>query len=72
MTGGRCTGKAWVFTYWNNDQQDCNTCNLKDTYASSCQVLDGLEPAHQCSALQQYLDYEEVPVPSKFRRKTWS
>jgi len=37
----------------------------------SCEVIDGREDWHECPAMSDYLDRNEVPVPKRLRRKSW-
>jgi hypothetical protein len=71
MMGGKCKGRRWVRIYFEEHiGADCGKCHYFED-GSICQVLDGREPPHECPALQEYLDFESVPVPSFIGRTRW-
>ena len=70
--GGRCKGELIVAKFFDENQfPDCMKCGLYDITTASCQVLDGIERTWECPELQDYLNYHEVPVPKKLKRKSW-
>ena len=75
MMGGKCkgskfVGKIWSENYGSGECSDCHLC-VEEDYQKVCQVMEGQEPPRMCPALQQFLDFESVPVPKSLRRKSW-
>lgn len=68
LMGGRCDGSGWVENFLTTDMSGCIECRHWDGW---CQVVTGQEHARHSPALIEFLQYEEVPVPKKFNKKSW-
>lgn len=76
LIGGRCNGydfveKLWETTYGSGVCSDCGNLTTREGY-TQCEVVHGGEKPRHCPQLSEYLDYEEVPVPLKYERTSWS
>ena len=70
MLGGFCTGMAFVLKFF--DAQcwgECRGCMLFENEGDGCQVIQGKEPALQCSGLQEYVDYERIRLYGRNRKR---
>ena len=73
LTSGRCSGLWFVEEFFEgNAWGSCRSCRyLCLDNGLDCEVVLGLEPAHECPEFSEYLDRNEVPVPSVLGRKSW-
>lgn len=75
LMGGRCQGRRFVALFFrDNEWTECRRCpcyEYDDQDGGQCQVLNGQEDTWYCQGLQDVLHREEVPVPKKFRMKSW-
>ena len=65
--GGACDGSIVVARYFEAQMWGgCRDCHLReegdDDCAITCQVLEGRERSIQCPALQEHIQYEEIPL----------
>jgi len=66
MTGGRCSGIAWVAAFFGPWQRECRRCSFNE--GSACQVAEGQERVWECPAFQDLAAEHEMKTPSLKRR----
>lgn len=73
MMGGRCSGSSFVVEFFSdNAWGSCRQCRyLVLDCGLECEVVLGLEPAHECPEFSEYLDRHETPVPRRLGRRRW-
>ena len=73
LLGGRCTGRGWVFAFF--EEQASGTCRgyryLYFDDGFQCEVCDGREPPHECPEFSDFLARNEVTVPKKLGVTCW-
>lgn len=77
FSGGKCNGNFIVEETWNKNYGlcgSCENCNLvnKTDSVPYCEVLEGQEPENECPDWQEFVEFNEIIIYEKRKKRVHS